>query len=519
MITVLNLTDQSTLSQLFDDLLTQSQSLLVQKTQMGSTEGYIGSVTLEWVAQRVQFATELPLFQHKFDPKTHNIIRDAETIEQLQQRPLDWSRQASLVQYLAVRRHHKFPSLLVVLSPRWCDRPDAVEWDKHQQATQSAATFTPLDSAATTGLLNLEDNISLFALDGQHRLLGIQGLIKLLRTGRLDRYSKTKKITGTALTLDELSQTYDVERDSLQQLSQEKIAVEFIPAVLTGETHEAAKRRVRSIFVHVNLMAERLSKGQLTLLNEDNGFAIAARQLAVSHPLLKESANHPPRVNWDSATISANSTALTTLQALEDMACGYLSYPYPHWQPSEKGLIPLRPDAEELDAGLSQLKTLFDHLATLPSYRQLEDGIMTPDLRHFSHEKDGGDGNLLFRPVGQVALVQALGSLVYQSHLSLADIFQKLRRFDAGGGFSGMDYPQSLWYGVLYNPSKQRIQVSGKNLATQLIIYLITGSTDEFATIKLRTQFAKARTLAEDQAINLAGNLVSPKEIQLPKTI
>ncbi|MDB9316022.1 DGQHR domain-containing protein [Spirulina sp. CS-785/01] len=516
---MLNSTDPTQLTHLLDDLLTQSQSLLVQKTQMGSTEGYIGSVPLEWVAQRVQFAAELPLFQHKFDPKTHNIIRDAETLEQLQQRPLDWSRQASLVQYLAVRRHHKFPALLVVVSPHWCDDPDGVEWDGNGQAKQSSATFTPLDRAATTGLLNLEDNISLFALDGQHRLLGIQGLIKLLQTGRLDRYTKTKKITGPALTLDGLSQAYDIERESLQTLSQETIAVEFIPAVLPGETHEAAKRRVRSIFVHVNLMAERLSKGQLTLLNEDNGFAITARQLAISHPLLRESPQHPPRVNWDSGTVSSNSTALTTLQALEDMATCYLSPPYPYWKPGEKGLIPLRPDSEELDAGLSQLQTLFDYLATLPSYRQLEDGIPTPELRHFSHEKEGGDGNLLFRPVGQVALVQALGSLVYQSSLSLEEVFQKLRRFDAGGGFSGMDYPQSLWYGVLYNPSRKRIQVSGKSLASQLIVYLILGSRDEFATIKLRTQFAKARTLAEDQAINLAGTLVSPKEIELPNAI
>lgn len=492
-------------------LRTDENTLLVQKTFMGSTQGYTGSVSLSWLARRVQFAAELPLFQHKFDPKTHNIVRDAETLEQLQQRPLDWSRQAVLAQYLAVHPHHKFPALLVVVSPAWCDRPDAVEWDESQQARQSAVEFGPLEYLESLGLLHLPETVALFALDGQHRLMGIQGLIKLLQTGRLERYNKNKKITGSPLTLDTLTEHYQINPDTLPQLAQEKIAVEFIPAVLAGETHAGAKQRVRSLFVHINLMAEHLSKGQLTLLNEDSGFAIVARRLAIAHPLIKGE----NRINWDRASIASQSPALTTLQALQDMATAYLSHPFPHWKPSEKGLLPLRPSPDELAEGLAQLHTLFDHLATLPSYRQLEDGIPTPDLRRFSHENDGGDGNLLFRPVGQIALVQALGDLVYQKQLTLEQIFHKLRRFDAEAGFSGIDYPQSIWYGVLYHPGKKRIQVSGKNLASQLIIYLVAGIEDEFSKIKLQTAFAKARTLTEDQAIDLTGALVHPRQITL----
>ncbi|NMG61095.1 hypothetical protein E1H12_21920, partial [Geitlerinema sp. P-1104] len=48
-------------------------TLLVQKTQMGNTEAYLGSVSLAWVAERVGFAAELPLFQQQRDPKTANI--------------------------------------------------------------------------------------------------------------------------------------------------------------------------------------------------------------------------------------------------------------------------------------------------------------------------------------------------------------------------------------------------------------------------------------------------------------
>ena len=62
--------------------------------------------------------------------------------------------------------------------------------------------------------------------------------------------------------------------------------------------------------------------GRLALLDEDNGFAIAARKIAVTHPLLKEQDDRNPRVNWDSATVAAKSTVLTTLQAVQDMSNG-----------------------------------------------------------------------------------------------------------------------------------------------------------------------------------------------------
>ncbi|MFM6221208.1 MAG: hypothetical protein ACKPDM_12710, partial [Dolichospermum sp.] len=45
---------------------------------------------------------------------------------------------------------------------------------------------------------------------------------------------------------------------------------------------------------------------------------------------------------------------------------------------------------------------------------------------------------------------------------ALTDIFKKLEKFDRQGGFSGMEYPQSLWYGVLYDPNKKRVQVVEK---------------------------------------------------------
>ena len=130
-------------------------ALLVQKTQMGTTEAYLGSVSLAWVAERVGFAADLPLFQQQRDPKTANISINAETIDSLYQRPLNWARQAPLTEYLARRHDRKFPPLLAVISPDWVDNPQASQWGEDGRAKQAAADLTPIDTIPQLALLNL----------------------------------------------------------------------------------------------------------------------------------------------------------------------------------------------------------------------------------------------------------------------------------------------------------------------------------------------------------------------------
>ena len=134
-------------------------------------------------------------FRQKFDLQTNNIVRDDETIDEIIQRPLDWSRQAALTQYLAARKSHKFPAVLVVVSPPWVDNPLAEEWDKNGVATKSAAEFTSFDKNENLGLLNVSQKVSVFALDGK-RLMGVQGLMSLIKTGILQRYNKTKNLSA-----------------------------------------------------------------------------------------------------------------------------------------------------------------------------------------------------------------------------------------------------------------------------------------------------------------------------------
>jgi len=166
--------ERKALAALLEKYLHQKDQILVQKTEMGGTEAYVGSVTLEWFARRVHFASSLPLLQQKYNPETDNVEIDADSIDEIQQRPLDWSRQLPLAQYLTARKNHKFPAVLVVINQTWVDNPKTAEWDNEGRATKSTTDFTPIDKEGKVGLLNIsEENVTIYALDGQHRLMGV----------------------------------------------------------------------------------------------------------------------------------------------------------------------------------------------------------------------------------------------------------------------------------------------------------------------------------------------------------
>ncbi|MFM6609952.1 MAG: hypothetical protein ACKPJQ_11075, partial [Dolichospermum sp.] len=76
-------------------------------------------------------------------------------------------------------------------------------------------------------------------------------------------------------------------------------------------------------------------------------------------------------------------------------------------------------------------------------------------------------------------------------------------------------YPQSLWYGVLYDPNKKRVQIAGKDLAVKLLIYILGGMTEKIEVTGLRKALANARTI-EEQTIGFDGKFVKPQDVGLP---
>lgn len=490
--------------------------LIALRCDMGVTRSYIASVSLEWVEQKVKYATELPIFKEYVDPETHQIRLDNETASMIQQRVPDFSRQLELTLYLAARPTHKFPPLLLVVTQDWVDDHTANEWSQDQKAIKDSINVRPLDSNGAYVDLHIDETRDfLYAIDGQHRLMAFQGLKELLSKGYLHPKDKDgKEKSSGRIDLDFVIERSvgRLSRSKLQKLVGERVGVEIIPAVLKGETRTEALRRLRSIFVHVNKTARPLSKGELALLDEDDGFAVVARAIAYSHPLFSQE-----RVELKKGQLSETSHALTTLDTLKTCTEHYLRPIYEKWQSDfgSRGLA-VRPEESEIDAGIAEMRSVLDHLAKVPAFAEIIAGEDPAIVRRF----ESGRGHLLARPLGQLALFAALGHLKGEGSLDIDDVITKLTEADRADRFR-CDEKTNPWFGVVLDPTKKTMVRSkgAQNLTAKLFVHLLTGGTpDKAAREELLQAFRAARTTdSEGRGLDLEGRTVPVDQINLPK--
>jgi len=523
---------------LLDQFASKEGQLFAHSAQMGGTDSYLASVSLEWFAGKIRFASELPLFKKGQVEDNLHIIIDEDTAENVLQRPLNWRRQAELTQYLITKPKHKFPPALVVISQKWVDNPSADEWDEDGRALKSSASFQPFDNHGRFGLLDVSSDMQIYALDGQHRLLGVKGLMELISKGFLT----VKKSNGTdenrQITTSDF-ELYDVDNSYIQSLGGESMGIEFISAVVEGETREEARQRIRSIFVHVNKQAQKLKQGDLAQLDEDSGFNIVARKTATTHPLFAKS--DVDRVNWNDKQISKRTVHFTTLIAISEMSEGLLKNIFPAWAPIDKNVPPVRPEDKSLIIGNLIMKEYFDRFIQLPSIHRMVSGTSTIPLRNFSFDEPPGEANILFRPVGQTALAKAIGVIIRDKIGTITseniddfdiaevasvfdNVFNKLSSYDKQGGFSYIEKAESLWYGVFFDFNRQVMRPKGESLAIKLLKYLLIGESHEDIREENRTELAAARLIDNDKKDsdgyrNFDGSSVFESEIKLPAPI
>ena len=498
------------LRQLLDKQLEKKEHLVALSSRMGSTDSYIASVPLEWVNNKVRFAKQLPIFKEHISEKDGNISINSSTIQHLQQREPDHSRQLPMAIYLAIRKYHKFGPLTIVAYQDWVD-PDvnpenSEKWGRDGRALESSLTIQSLDR--NLKIINLDTmRTNYYALDGQHRLLAIQGLMQLLKTGRLEAKTKDgKSLPNKAITEDDLDSYYQKNAERLglnrygyQTLLDEYMGVEIIPAVQVGETYEEATSRLRNIFVDINENAKRLEKGELTLLDENNGFRIVSRILITEHPLFKFSEG--VRVNIKSPNVTKNSDHYTTLQTVVEISREYLevdskfeSWKSPILGDSRFGY--LRPEEEDIAEALRKLKTYFDALMELPSHEKMIRGTSVKDLR--SSEKED---NILFWPIAQQALANAISYLESEKRTPLKNLIQLLSKYEKLGNLrlTAQDAP---WFGVLCDPVNKNLRKTThyQNLCSRLFVYLLGGGVEEDEKYyQLRLDFFDARKVSVEE--------------------
>ena len=509
------LRDRQALNILLDRQSQKGEHILALRAEMGTTISYITSVTLDWVAKKVRYARQLPIFKGKTDPDTGIVQIDEETAAEIRQREPDWRRQFPMTMYLVKRDHHKFPPILVVAHQDWVHTPSADEWGADGRATRNSIETRALDSTGTYCELGTGDTTFFYALDGQHRLMAIQGLHTLLNEGKLYTRNSYGAQRSKFESTDELAdQGFDTQQ--MQSLMAEKIGIEIVPAVLKNETAEEALQRLRSIFVHVNQNAKRLEKGELAQLDEDDGFAIVARRVVSKHLLLKV------HVRMKGGQLPASSPCYTTMETVVSIAREYLGQleVYARWNQDKD--MKIRPDEKELDSGTEKLNSYFEALGVLPSHRAIINGAAGEEIGRM-RQKDGED-NMLLRPVAQEALARAIGRLEREREHDANKIAAKLARLEKAGQLKLCD-KKAPWFGVLIDPSNNEVmrrKEADKTLCAKLLVHLLDGTHTEEEQNELRKGFALARVISREgdqenwKAVNLKGNTVHLDKVDLP---
>lgn len=251
--------EQLALSLLLERFRSQANHHLALQVRMGDMPSFLTSVTLRWVAEKVGFAADLPIFRESCEGSTR-ISVDTGTQDAVQQRQPDWRRQREMAAYLAMRTHHKFPPLLVVGYQRWVCQERHERWGVDGRAMNDSLKLRPLEGSGAYWDID-DSETEFYALDGQHRLMAIIGLRELIQTGTLPAYDQRRipRKTGALFrdeVIDRIHKSNGESRadihERLQYLMEERIGVEILPAVCIEETYDGALRRLRQIFVDVN---------------------------------------------------------------------------------------------------------------------------------------------------------------------------------------------------------------------------------------------------------------------------
>ena len=524
------------LARLLDKWVDKHDRYFVVRSEMGFSSpdfadrrplpSFVAVHEMRWVANNIKMGSDMPFMQSKIDQETGRLVIDKDNIEELRQRAPDWTRQSELAEYLLAEPHRKFGSILAVVSPDWVDDPASEFWDEDGRALRNASEFEALDSTGEVGLLDLGATL-VYALDGQHRIMGIKG-VNDISDGGLYLRTKEGKQKSTFFSKEEICEKLSIDIHEIQSILQEKISVEYIPAVLRGETRKEAIRRIRSVFVAINKHAKQPTTGEVYGLDENDGFAIVARRVATQHPLFQDPSDEG-RVEVKKANITGKSgTKIVTLQHLRDSAAAYLQAidrKYQRWQPIlSKNATPRRPDREDLEAAEGLMHALYDYYSTMPIFEALDRGDSLSEWRDFEIDagegpSKSGKGHLLTRPIGFTITARAVGELVGIERFTLEDVFDKLIKLDRSGSLQ-INKPSNVWYGVIFDPSGKKIvaRKGAQDLGVRLLKYLIRAAEAPERS-DLLEDFIAHRTIEEGLwwGYSGKGEKINLDEIELPK--
>ena len=377
------------------------------RVHMGDWIYYVTFLGMDQIADRIEFAED---------------IHPSPTLKMLIQREIT-DRSENISDYLLKQPQRFFNSLIVGVyggSPNWHEF-------KIGTNPEFDAELLPLHLEGSLGILRLNGEETLFAIDGQHR---VQGIKKALEKNN--------------------------------ELKREEVSVIFV----SHQNDPEGMERTRRLFTTLNRYAKPVSKSEIVALDEDDIIAIITRELVEKHPLFQEKIS----LSKTKAIAVKDNRSFTTIITLYDVL-EILFRRKRGWSEFKRR----RPEDDTIAEFSVNSAHFWDRMVV--SFSPLKEVLASqPDENIAGRYRHRAGGHLLFRPVGLLIIA----NVVRQAKDAGLDEMEAIRRIS---GIS-MELTDEPWVGLLWDKTNQRM-ISGtlqQKVAKQLLFYIIGGDLKDMKT-------------------------------------
>lgn len=359
-------------------------------------------------------------------------IREAKSLDEELQRTLR-ARAREIAKYLFTRESRFFNSIVIGV---YGGLPDWHEFLIENKINELGGVSCEFDS--NVGLLEFIGNEQMFAIDGQHRIAGIQ-------------YSKSNKEEIKGVKLD--------------------IGKDRYPVILVAHIDdELGKKRTRQLFSDINRKAKPVPKKDQIIIDEETLTHIVTRRVYAEYKYFQngkliDHLHEATNLKLDDKEHYTNLTNLNTVVT------------------KLKPLYKKIKNTDEWDEkNIAALKTIvFDFfdtvIAVIPEYKKffIEKTIKLDSLR-----KD--NNYILFRPIGITLLAK-----LYQFYIknkSKEEFIQNITKINFIAPKTDLDK-------ILWNNKKMEAKSTNQSLAFNYVLYLLGDKVDETKLLKDYRQVLK----------------------------
>lgn len=387
------------------------------QASMGTWTYYSSTMRLRDIADRVRDASEL------YD--------DSDMENYLQRKLTDRSKEIS--HYLLNQPQRFFNALVVGV---YGGHPDWRELKLRPYASDDEAVIE--ESAGVFGILTIQQDTRLWAIDGQHRVSGIQQALL-----------------------------------SNPSIGDDRLAVLFVSGVAGKERakDEEGYQRTRRLFTVLNKHAKSVSPKDVIALDEDDIAAIVTRRMVSDYIPLKNKINFIDNQTSIPKTDSDNFTIIT---AIYDALSLYLkgNMKDKNWRELKKN----RPDEEMIDLYYRRSELLFNSL--IKNFRELDGALSDKGEKPMSKYRNQLGGHLIFRPLGLLLVVRSVVELMSQLSAGRNEFFEHLELAVSKVSAAPMNLASPPWKNLIWDSAESKMIVESrrKNLAYYMLIYLSGGS-------------------------------------------